>query len=74
MIVDDPRPKVADETEDGWVQVSRRRSRGRDGKRARKIRAGQRASSKPNCAESNYEVTKIMKNLLFQSIIICMGQ
>ncbi|XP_030928378.1 pre-rRNA-processing protein TSR2 homolog [Quercus lobata] len=29
MIVDDPRPKVAEETEDGWVQVSRRRSRGK---------------------------------------------
>ena len=26
---DESRPKVADETEDGWVQVARRRSRGK---------------------------------------------
>jgi pre-rRNA-processing protein TSR2 len=29
MPVNDHRPKVAAETEDGWVQVSRRRNRGK---------------------------------------------
>ena len=29
MQVDDPRPKGADEIEDGWVQVARRWSRGK---------------------------------------------